>query len=197
MPHLHACVSQYTEGLFKHETESPWPLHFEHSHWWERRSRSKFASHCAWRTNGVCECKMYVKSTWIATQHWMDGSHFMVTWIIFKNHLLEVAHDDYTSSTLIGRKGGAGPSSLHTALEGPNGVRECKMDVKSTWIATWHRMDKSCFLVTWIIFKNHPLEVARDHYTSSTLIGGKGGAGPSSLHIALEGPTENVHARWL
>ena len=31
---------------------------------------------------------------------------------------------------------------------------------------------------------------AHDHYTSSTLIGGKGGAGPSSLHITLEGPTE-------
>ena len=29
---------------------------------------------------------------------------------------------------------------------------------------------------------------ARD--TSSTLIGGKGGAGPSSLHTALEGPTK-------
>jgi hypothetical protein len=35
---------------------------------------------------------------------------------------------------------------------------------------------------------------ARDHYTSSTLIGGKGGAGPSSLHIMLEGPTEYVNA---
>ena len=31
---------------------------------------------------------------------------------------------------------------------------------------------------------------ACDHYTSSTLIGGKGGAGPSSLHTTLEGPTE-------
>ena len=31
---------------------------------------------------------------------------------------------------------------------------------------------------------------ARDHYTSSTLIGGKDGADPSSLHITLEGPTE-------
>ena len=30
---------------------------------------------------------------------------------------------------------------------------------------------------------------ARDHCTSSTLIGGKGGAGPSLLHITLEGPT--------
>jgi hypothetical protein len=38
---------------------------------------------------------------------------------------------------------------------------------------------------------------ARDHYTSSTLIGGKGGASPSLLHITLEGPTEYVNARWM
>ena len=31
---------------------------------------------------------------------------------------------------------------------------------------------------------------ARDHYASSTLNGGKGGAGPNSLHTMLEGPTE-------
>jgi hypothetical protein len=31
---------------------------------------------------------------------------------------------------------------------------------------------------------------ARDHHTSSTLIGGKGGAGPSLLHTMREGPTE-------
>ena len=36
---------------------------------------------------------------------------------------------------------------------------------------------------------------ARIHYTSSILIGGKGGAGPSSLHTALEGPKEYVTAR--
>jgi hypothetical protein len=35
---------------------------------------------------------------------------------------------------------------------------------------------------------------ARDHYNSGTLIGEKGGAGPSSLHTALEGPTEYVIA---
>jgi hypothetical protein len=51
------------------------------------------------------------------------------------------AHDHYTSSTVTDGKGGAGPSSLHTMLEGPNGVCECKMDVKSTWIPTWHGMD--------------------------------------------------------
>jgi hypothetical protein len=38
---------------------------------------------------------------------------------------------------------------------------------------------------------------ARDHYTSSTLIGGKGGASPSSLHTTLEGPTEYVNALWI
>ena len=39
---------------------------------------------------------------------------------------------------------------------------------------------------------------ARDQYISSTLIGGKGGAGPSSLlHTTLEGPMEYVNARWV
>jgi hypothetical protein len=38
---------------------------------------------------------------------------------------------------------------------------------------------------------------ARDYYTSSTLIGGKAGAGPSSLHTTLEGPTEYVNPRWM
>ena len=37
---------------------------------------------------------------------------------------------------------------------------------------------------------------ASDKYTSSTLIGGKGGTGPSSLDTALEGPVEYVNARW-
>ena len=53
------------------------------------------------------------------------------------------ARDDYTSSTLIGGKGRAGPSSLlHTTLEGPTEyISECKMDVKSTWIPTCRQMD--------------------------------------------------------
>jgi hypothetical protein len=38
---------------------------------------------------------------------------------------------------------------------------------------------------------------ARDYYTSSTLIDGKGGVGPNSLHTTLEGPTEYVNARWI
>jgi hypothetical protein len=53
------------------------------------------------------------------------------------------ARDHWTSSTLIGGKGGASPSLLHTTLEGPTEyISECKMDVKSTWIPTWHQMDQ-------------------------------------------------------
>ena len=54
----------------------------------------------------------------------------------------KVARDYHTSSTLIGGKDGAGPSSLHTTLEGPTeyNISECKIDVKSTWILTWHQM---------------------------------------------------------
>jgi hypothetical protein len=74
---------------FTHETESPWPVHFKHSHWRKRWSRSKFASHYAWRTNGVCECKVDVK-VYMDCYMASNGSCFMVTWTIFKNHLLEV-----------------------------------------------------------------------------------------------------------
>jgi hypothetical protein len=68
------------------------------------------------------------------------------------------ARDHCTSSTLIGAKGGAGPSSLPTTLEGPTELCECKMDVKSTWIPTCHQMDH----VSWSLeffFKKHLLEV--------------------------------------
>ena len=58
------------------------------------------------------------------------------------------ARDHYTSSTLVGGKGGASPSSLHTTLEGP-----------TEYVDSYVASNGSCFIVTWIIFKNHPLEV--------------------------------------
>jgi hypothetical protein len=82
------------KGHFTHEIESRWPLHFKHSHWWKRRSRSKFASHYAWGTNGVCEqpsvwmqdgCEVYMDS-YMAS----NGSCFMLIWTIFNNHILKV-----------------------------------------------------------------------------------------------------------
>ena len=51
------------------------------------------------------------------------------------------ARDHYTSSTLIGGKGGAGRSSLHTTLEGPMEYVNARWMLKSTWILTWYQMD--------------------------------------------------------
>ena len=81
---------QPPKGHFTHETEGPWALHLKHSHWWKRWSRSKFSSHYAWGTNGVSKwmqkgCKIYMYSCMVS-----NLSCFMATWIIFKNHLLEV-----------------------------------------------------------------------------------------------------------
>ena len=58
------------------------------------------------------------------------------------------------------------------------------------------------FANKWFQFKllrttSHTRLRACDHYTSSILIGGKGGAGPSSLHSTLEGPTQYMNARWM
>ena len=61
-------------GHFTHEIKSSWPLNFKHSHWWKRRSWSKFYSHYAWGANGVYKwmqdgCK---ESTYIPTWHRLD-----------------------------------------------------------------------------------------------------------------------------
>ena len=82
------------------------------------------------------------------------------------------ARDYCTSSTLIGGKGGAGPSSLHTTLEGPTEYVNAIWMIKSTWIPTWHPMDH-VFMVAWTIFKNHlfggrPNTKLGDHGTPNT-----------------------------
>jgi hypothetical protein len=78
-------------------------------------------------------------------------------------HTRPRAREHYTSSTLIGGKGRARPSSLQTTLEGPTKhVNARCMDAKSTWIPIWHRMDH-VFMVTWIISKNHFLEIGLTH----------------------------------
>ena len=63
------------------------------------------------------------------------------------------ARDQYTSSTLIGGKGRAGPSSLHTTLEGPTECTcECKMDHGcKAYMDSNMASNDSCFMVTWII----------------------------------------------
>ena len=67
------------------------------------------------------------------------------------------AHDHRTSSTLIGEKGGASPSSLHTTLEGPTEY------VNARWMWSLHGflhgIEWIMFMIIWTIFKNHLLEV--------------------------------------
>jgi hypothetical protein len=55
----------------------------------------------------------------------------------------------------------------------------------------------ACVFVSRLRATSHTRLRARDQYISSTVIGGKGGAGPCSLHATLEGPTEYVNARWM
>ena len=57
----------------------PW-LHFKHSHWWERWSRFKFASHYAWGTNGVC---MWMQVGCKSLHGFLHG----IKWIMFHGHL--------------------------------------------------------------------------------------------------------------
>jgi hypothetical protein len=44
---------------------------------------------------------------------------------------------------------------------------------------------------------SHTILRACNHYTSSTLVGGKGEADPSLLYTTLDGPPEYVNARWM
>ena len=62
----------------------------------------------------------------------------------------------YTSSALIGGIGGAGPSSLHTMLEGPMEYVNAKC---KAYMDSYMASNGSCFMVTWTIFKNHLLKV--------------------------------------
>ena len=81
-----------------------WPLHFKHTHWWERQTRSKFAPHYARGNNGACECKMDVKFMWIPTWYRMDRVSWSLA-LFSKNRLLKVGliqnQETMTLQTLI------------------------------------------------------------------------------------------------
>ena len=84
-----ASSTSRSKGHFTHETESPWPLHFKHSHWWKRGSRIHvhFTLHLRDQRSKWMQdrCKVYMDS-YMAS----NGSCFMCTWTIFKNHILKV-----------------------------------------------------------------------------------------------------------
>ena len=107
-----------------------------------------------WSWNSKCQ---YV---WFANPHWMGGVSKPIRRSTLSLSLRATSHtrlwarDHYTSNTLIGRKDGAWSKlASHYAWE-TNEIRECKMDVKSTWIPTWHQMDQ----VSWSL-ENHLLTV--------------------------------------
>ena len=82
-----------TKGHFTHETESPWPLHFKHSHWWKRLSRSKFASHYARGTN---QWSMWMQDgciVYMDSYMALNGSCSTVTWTNLGKPLLVGTHD--------------------------------------------------------------------------------------------------------
>jgi len=75
-------------GCFTRKTESPWPLHFKHSHWWNKVEPVQVCftlplrdQRSMWMQHGH---KVYMDS-YVAS----NGSCFMVTWTISKNHFLE------------------------------------------------------------------------------------------------------------
>ena len=82
-----ACKYEH-DGHFSNDTRSPWPLHIKNSQWWKNRPVQFRFTVCStdqlsmWMQEG---CKVYMDSNLTS-----NGSCFMVTWIIFKNHLLEV-----------------------------------------------------------------------------------------------------------
>ena len=76
------------------------------------------------------------------------------------SHTRLSARDHHTSSTLIGGKGGAGPSLIHTTtLEGPTEYISELQDRCKVYMDPYMARNGSCFMDTWIIFKNHLLEV--------------------------------------
>ena len=109
------------------------------------------------------------------------------------------------------RQSGAGPSSLHTqdwepvtsplqALSLVETVEPAEFRSTHETESPWPVHFKHSRWWKWQSrskFTPHTRLRARDRPTSSTLVGGKGGAAPISLHTALEGPMECVTARWM
>jgi len=91
--------------------------------------------------------------------NWADSPMSFEHMLVLRatSHTRLRAHNQCTSSTLIGGNGTAGPSSLHTLLEGPMEYVNALMDVKSTWIF-YMASNGSCFMAIWTMFKNHLLE---------------------------------------
>jgi hypothetical protein len=90
--------------------------------------------------------------------HALSHANMNVVTIRATSHTRLRAHDHYTSSSLIGGEGRAGPSLLRTTLEGPTEYVKMQDGCK-VYMDSYMSSNGSCFMVTWTIFKNHLLEV--------------------------------------
>jgi hypothetical protein len=75
------------------------------------------------------------------------------------SHTRPRACDHYISSTLISDKGGAGPSLLPHYAWGTIIVYLWMQDGCQVYMGSYVALNRSCFMVTWTIFKIHHLEV--------------------------------------
>ena len=154
--------------------ESLWPLLFKHSHWWKRRCPSKFSSHYARGTNGVMwmqdGCKVYMDS-YMAS----NGSSFMVTWTIFKNHLLEV-----------------GLTKKLGDHDSPNTHNCWYILFNHAWIPTWIEIHWNSI---WLRARSH----MTSHYTwgSVTTLHDFGGVLERHLELPFGLSQSNGHNSWL
>jgi hypothetical protein len=108
-------------------------------------------------------CKLAVGSPRSLTGMFFVGYQYWFSLLRATTHTRLRARYHYTSSTLIGGKGRAGPSSLHTMLEGPTGTNR---DQRSMWMQDGCKAhmnsntasNGSCLLITRTVFKNHLLK---------------------------------------
>ena len=110
--------------------------------------------HLKHETESLCLFHFKHSHWWKRWSRSKYASHY--TW--GTNRVSEMQDGGFTSSTLIGGKGGAGPNTLHTTLEGPTEEEKCKMEV-NVYMGSYVASYGSCFMVTRTGFQNHLLEV--------------------------------------
>ena len=158
-------------------------------------------------------CKVYMES-YVAS----NGSRFMVTWIIFEHHILQVCRTqilgdhvtwNLTNVELLYFLMCEDLTWIEVRWNSIWLTAQSHMTSCYTWgpVATLHDFGSVvgrpldtffwALIISWSRLlgrvysgPSHMRLRARDHYTSNALISGKGGANPSSLHTMLEGPTE-------
>ena len=157
------------------------PIDYQTWSWWSRLML-RWQQQCLWNEKDfglVHEGSSFKRSgVWETVILLLKYSYQCWYWALrATSHTRLTARDHYSSSTLVGGKGGSGPSLLHTALEGPTEDKcKCNMDVESTWFL--HGIE-------WTMVHGH-----LDYY-KKPFFGGRLNTKPG------DHGTPNAHNRWL